>query len=326
MKRIACHAFAAVLLLTMSVVHAATPALPSNGNAISIVKVELEAAAFAPDKPKIDIYLPPGYQADSAARYPVLYFNDGQDAAAVGVEAALEKLYAQRAIRKVIVVAIGMLPDRMGTYGLSDSKAGHSVAGGSRYGTVGARAHEYSEWVVSELVPYIDARYRTEHDPADRAILGWSLGALNAFNLGWQYPEVFGRVGAFSPSFWLASDRTDAASVQNSRLAQRMVETGPRHAGSRFWFAVGTAEETDDRDGDGIIDAVDDARDLAAALGDLGYSYNPDYNSNNGLRAAPDADVSLYLLEAGQHNQSSWARMLPPFLIWAYGVQPADTR
>ena len=279
-----------------------------------VIDVELEAKAFAPDKVKLAIHLPPGYDPAAAIGYPVLYLNDGQDAVAVGLAPALERLYADGAIGKVIVVAIDMLPDRMGTYGLSDRARQRSVAGDSRFGPVGNRAHEYSEWVAGELVPYIDSHYRTRRTPAARGVLGWSLGGLNAFNLGWEYPDVFGQVGAFSPSFWLSSDRSDAASVQRTRLAQAMVEAGPKRAGSRFWFAVGSAEETDDRDGDGVIDAVDDALDLARGLERLGYSTNLEY----ALHPSCDAEVAFLLLPDGQHNQGSWARMLPLFLQWAY--------
>lgn len=319
MKRVV-GKLAAVFLLMASSAHASTPTLASSQNPASIVKVQLESAAFASDRLKANIHLPPGYGADSTARYPVLYLNDGQDAAAVGLEDALATLYAQDAIEKIIVVAVDMLPDRMGTYGLSDRKAGRSTPGDSRYGAVGSRAHDYSEWVAHELVPYVDARYRTRPEAADRTVLGWSLGGLNAFNLGWQYPEVFGQVGAFSPSFWLASDRTDAASVQRSRLAQRMVEAGPKRAGSKFWFAVGTAEETDDRDGDGVIDAVDDTQDMARALARIGYTNNLEYARHVGAD-----EVALYLLEGGEHNQDSWARMLPVFLRWAYGKVDVPT-
>lgn len=309
---------AAVLLLMASSAHASSSPLAPSPDPASIEKVELESIVFAPDRLKLSIHLPPGYEADSTIRYSVLYLNDGQDAAAVRLGEVLATLYAQDAIEEVIVVAIDMLPDRMGTYGLSDRTAHRSMPGDSRYGAVGRRAHDYSEWVARELAPYIDARYRTRPNPADRTILGWSLGGLNAFNLGWQYPEVFGQVGAFSPSFWLASDRTDAASVQRSRLAQRMVEAGPKRTASKFWFAVGTAEETDDRDGDGIIDAVDDTQDLARALERTGYTANMEY-----ARRVGTEEVALYLLQGGEHNQTSWARILPVFLRWAYGKADA---
>ncbi|MEO8364903.1 MAG: alpha/beta hydrolase-fold protein [Pseudoxanthomonas sp.] len=287
-----------------------------------VVNAELEAKAFAPDRIRIAIHLPPGYDPAAGTAYAVLYINDGQDAEAVELAPALAKLYAEDAIEKVIIVSIHMLPDRMGTYGLSNRVRQRSVVGDSRFGPVGGRAYDYSEWVAGTLVTYIDSHYRTRRNPAGRSVLGWSLGGLNAFNLGWEYPEVFGKVGGFSPSFWLSSDRTNAASVQRTRLAQGMVEAGPRRAGLRFWFAVGTAEETDDRDGDGVIDAVDDTLDLARALARQGYSANLE----DAWCRSRHEQVVFHLLPNGQHNQASWARMLPLFLQWAYGKERPCTQ
>jgi S-formylglutathione hydrolase FrmB len=245
---------------------------------------------------------------------------------AVRLRETLAQLHGDRVIRPVIVVAIDMLHDRMGTYGLSDRRAGRSLPGDSRFGLVGARAHDYSEWVAHTLVPYIDAHYRTEAKPGARAMLGWSLGGLNAFNLGWQYPDVFGRVGAFSPSFWLAADRSSPVAVQHTRLAQRMVDGVTSRPDVRFFFAVGGKEETSDRDGDGIIDAVDDTRDLMQGwqgddgaslpgLAQRGYSVDMDW-----ANAPARTDVAYVLLPDGEHNQASWARMLPLFLRWAYAT------
>ena len=296
------------------VMHVATVASSS-----SIIHLQRDAVAFSSAPIKLAVHLPPGYDAAGSVTYPVLYLNDGQDSAAVHLEATLARLYAERAMENIIVVAIDMPADRMGAYGLSDRRAGRSVVGDSRFGPVGLHAHAYSEWAATDLVPYIDAHYRTRAEPSGRAMLGWSLGALNAFNLGWQYPEVFGKVGAFSPSFWLASDRTDVASAQRTRLAQGMVERDARREGLRLWLAVGTAEETDDRDKDGIIDAVDDSQDMASALARRGYSTNPTYAQ----RPSSTEDVVLYLLQGGQHNQASWANMLPRFLQWAYPVVPS---
>ncbi|BDU18316.1 alpha/beta hydrolase-fold protein [Lysobacter auxotrophicus] len=284
----------------------------------------LDATPFAPDGMKTTVYLPPDYAAGTR-RYPVLYVNDGQDRQAVQLRETLQKLIVAGEIRAPIVVAIDMPPDRMGAYGLSDRKAGTNLVAKTRFGGIGTNAHAYSEWLVRTLVPAIDARYRTRTTPDARAILGWSLGGLNAFNLGWQYPEVFGRVGAFSPSFWPASDTTDNASMQRTRMAQHMVDASEPRNGARWFFAVGTAEEAADRDGDGVDDAVDDARDMLVGwnadaggmkgLRQLGYSINDDYGAK-----ATRADASLYLLPGGKHEQVAWARMLPVFLRWAYAV------
>ena len=279
-------------------------------------RLELESPAFAPERIHVTVYLPPGY-ANSTDRYPVLYANDGQDMRAVGLQATLARLYDEQAIEPVIVVAIDMLQDRASGYGLSDRKRGQSVVGGSRIGAIGLRAADYSSWVATALVPYVDAHYRTRADAGQRTVMGWSLGALNAFNLGWEYPDVFGKVGAMSPSFWLAGDRSDAAAVQRTRLAQAMVDRGPRRKGLKFWFAAGTAEETNDRDHDGVIDVIDDLQDLLDG-------YRGDGVQRGGLRqlgyvtTGPDADVTVFLLPGGHHQQASWAKMLPVFLRWAF--------
>lgn len=292
----------------------------------------IAAPGLSPSPLRVRVYLPPGYDPHAAIGYPVLYVNDGQDMEAVGLQATLASLYASHEIRPLIVAAIDMPPDRMAAYGVSDRVQARSLVAQTKYGPVGAQAHAYSEWMVKTLVPAVDARYRTRATPDARAVLGWSLGGLNAFNLGWQYPEVFGRVGAFSPSFWLSSERGDAQQVQRTRLAQRMVDGSTPRNGARHFFAVGTAEETDDRDGDGVPDALDDARDLiggwrdgdalrAKGLQQLGYSINLDYGERPGRE-----DAVLATLGQGQHNQTSWGRMLPAFLTWAYAYRaPALT-
>lgn len=298
----------------------------------SVVHLALDAKAFSPEQIKVTVYLPPGYADKDAAksRYPVLYANDGQDMAAVGLRDTLAHLNAEHAIEPVIVVAVDMLADRASGYGLSDRARRRSVVGGSRIGPIGSRAYEYSDWVATQLVPYVDAHYRTRANAGERTVLGWSLGALNAFNLGWEYPDVFGRVGAFSPSFWLAADRSSPQAVESSRLAQAMVDRASERKPLRFWITVGGREETNDRNGNGVIDAVEDAQDLVEGvrlpdgtrqrgLRDLGYSVDMDH----GDHPARAADVGFYVLPDGEHNQATWKRMLPPFLVWAYGT-PAN--
>jgi predicted alpha/beta superfamily hydrolase len=261
------------------------------------------------------------YRFDDTRRHDVLYANDGQDMEAVGLEDALRVLDAE-GVALPIVVAIDMPRDRMGAYGLSDREEARSVVAQTKYGPVGTRAQAYSEWLAHTLVPYIDAHYRTRHSRRGRAVVGWSLGALNAFNLGWNYPELFATVGAFSPSFWLSAESGDAAAVKRTRYAQNMVET--EHADSRqrhltrWWIAAGEREETDDRDGDGLIDAVDDARDVALALQASGDSANLDWSRHPDRRAR----VAFAAVAGGEHNQADWKRMLPEFLRWRYGKAP----
>ncbi|WP_158983793.1 alpha/beta hydrolase-fold protein [Lysobacter panacisoli] len=319
-------AFWFCLLAPATSAFAVEPLVPERAQGtLRTESLAFDPTEFAPEGLRATVFLPPGY-ATTQARYPVLYLNDGQDRDAVGLAATLQSLIDEGQIRAPIVVAIDMPKDRMGTYGLSDREHGTSLLAQTKYGPVGTHAQAYSEWVVRTLVPSIDARFRTRTTPDARAVLGWSLGGLNAFNLGWQYPEVFGRAGAFSPSFWLSRERGDADAVQSTRLAQAMVDGSTPRNGARWFFAVGTNEDADDRDGDGINDAIDDTRDLidgwrtgmsGAMKGLRQQSYRIDGDDSG---EPTRADVAFYLLPSGRHDQASWARMLPVFLRWAYAV------
>ena len=308
---------------------ASQPRTPSpTERSAGIDHLQFEAAAFTPERIKVTVYLPPGYARDGqqSRRYPVLYANDGQDMPAVGLQATLAQLQQRGEIAPVIVVAVDMLADRASAYGLFDRATARSLVGGSAIGPIGTHAQAYSAWLAQSLVPWIDAHYRTRPTVAGRTVLGWSLGALNAFSLAWQYPEVFGQVGAFSPSFWLAADRSSPAAIQRTRLAQAMVDHGQPRTGLRLFFSVGMAEETADRDGDGVIDAVEDVQQLVQGyrasggpsqrgLQQLGYRVEMDYAQH----PSSGADAVLLLVPGGKHNQAAWKQVLPVFLRWAFG-------
>lgn len=287
-------------------------------------QLTLPGAPLAPAGFHVRVFLPPGY-ARGGARYPVLYANDGQDMDAVAMRATLARLEAAHAIAPVIVVAVDALPDRLAQYGLFDGARNRPVVGGSRVGAIGIHAAAYARWFIDTLLPYIDGHYRTEPVPRGRAVLGWSLGGLSAFGLGWNAPDRFGTVGAFSPSFWVAADRGSADAVQRSRLALRMVDRGPARPDLRLWLSVGTGEETADRDRDGVIDAVDDVQDLVNGW------RAPDGRSLRGLRQLgyrvveggpgdpPRAGrIALEVVPGARHEQAAWAAVLPDFLRWAF--------
>ena len=59
---------------------------------------------------------------------------------------------------------------------------------------------DYRRFVVEELVPWVDERYRTIPSAQSRAILGGSRGALAALDLAWFGPDVFGACGAIAPA------------------------------------------------------------------------------------------------------------------------------
>ena len=73
----------------------------------------------------------------------------------------------------------------------------------------------------------------------------------------------------------------------------------------KYWFYAGAKEETGDRDQDGVIDVVDDTRDLVTIL------------KNKNL--VPASDI-VYKEDAnGTHDYASWSNAFPTFLLWAVG-------
>ena len=117
---------------------------------------------------------------------PVLYVNDGQDLEAVGLAETLAQLRAEGSIRPLLIVAIDMPADRLGAYGLVDRSTSRSVLVASSARPIGTHAHAYARWFIDTLVPRIDGAYRTQATPAARTVLGWSLGAAQAFDMAWQ--------------------------------------------------------------------------------------------------------------------------------------------
>jgi enterochelin esterase family protein len=241
----------------------------------------------------IDVFLPRGYGTRTGTSYPVLYVNDGQDMTAVDLLGILDSLQQGGAMAPVLVVAIHAT-ERVLDYGT----AGIPNAQG-----LGARAGDYERFILDELMPAIDARYRALRGPATTAVMGWSLGGLSAFDLAWLHPDRFGTVGVFSGSFWWRTDDGSSAARQASRIMHRRIRETPIRPLLRMWFETGLQDESADRDGDGVIDAIQDTEELMGELARKGY--------RRGLEM-------VHLTIEGRHDLPTWKRLLPEFLTWAY--------
>jgi enterochelin esterase-like enzyme len=241
------------------------------------------------------VFLPPGYTAARPQRYPVLYLHDGQDVAALQLRETMARLIQRGKITPLIVVAIPTDKARLQEYGTA------VAANAQGYGT---EAAAYSQFVTNELMPAIKARFRTTSDPAQTGILGASLGGLSAFDMAWHHPHLFGLVGVFSGSFWWRAGKAETAVTPDRRIMHELVRRTAAHPGLRVWLQAATLDETADRDNNGVIDAIQDTRELMAEMARLGYQEGQDM---------------IYIeVVGGRHDQATWARLLPQFLIWAY--------
>lgn len=138
-----------------------------------------------------NIYLPPGYaDAGNTHRYPVIYWLHGRGCSesndqfpASTVDAALR---ANTIPPLIFVYASG---GGMSFY--SDSFDGQWLA---------------ETTIIQELIPHMDATYRTVSNRTGRAIQGMSMGGFGALKLALKYPELFSSVVAFAGGYRSAED------------------------------------------------------------------------------------------------------------------------
>lgn len=133
------------------------------------------------------IYLPPDYAA-STRRYPVIYLLHGYTDDESGwiqfgeVSLAADRAIAEREIPPMVIV----MPDGGVTFYINDA------AGKVRY----------EDMFVQELIPYIDATYRTRASREFRGIAGLSMGGWGTLVQSFRHPELFAAGAAFSAAIW----------------------------------------------------------------------------------------------------------------------------
>ena len=146
---------------------------------------------------EVIIYLPPGYDATTRRRYPVLYLLHGWGGFDLKHTTEWEQWGLPQAVQDVIVQ--GSSQPMIVVQPLAYTVGGEcSLYFNHGPGTDGK---PWGDYIWKDVVNYIDANYRTLARRESRAIGGFSFGGQGALSLGLTHPEVFKVVGAHSPSF-----------------------------------------------------------------------------------------------------------------------------
>ena len=85
---------------------------------------------------------------------------------------------------------------------------------------------DYGRVLVETLKPLVDAKYRTLSGPTDTAVMGSSLGGVVSFYLGWQWPDVFGKVACLSSTFAYRDDLLERVFVEPKRKLRIYLDSG----------------------------------------------------------------------------------------------------
>ncbi|MBP9191021.1 MAG: esterase [Ignavibacteria bacterium] len=137
-----------------------------------------------PSEREFPVYLPPSY-GKSGTRFPVVYLISGFTGKGImnlnvsylseNIFERLNRLIETKVMKEMIVV----MPDCITKFG--GSQFINSAATG-----------KYEDYMVKELVPYIDLKYNTINKNTSRAICGKSSGGYGSVVLAMKHPEVFG--------------------------------------------------------------------------------------------------------------------------------------
>ncbi len=236
------------------------------------------------------VWLPPGYDVQSARRYPVVYFLDGQnvfDGATSfipgeewGADEAADRLVRSGRMAPCILVAVPNSSARIDEYTWVPDP-GHG----------GGKAAAHQRFLLEELKPFVDRTYRTLPDAAHTGVVGSSLGGLAALDLLLEHPEAVSMAGVVSPAVWWAGNE-----IVTRTLA------GHGHTG-RVWVDIGTAE--------GSAKAtepqpwLEGARALRDALQKRGWR--------------EDVDLHYEEIEGARHNEAAWRARVDRVLLFLVG-------
>lgn len=228
-------------------------------------------------------------------KLPFLILNDGQDSEAVKVEDIFSELLSNELVHPFIIVSV-YAGDRIQEYG---------VSGKHDYAKRGSKAKLYQSFIIKQLIPYLEHQFSVDiHHPLN-CIAGYSLGGLSAFDIAWNNDDIFKKTGVFSGSFWWRKRALDKGYTDADRIMHTRIRKSSKKPKLTFWLQAGTHDETSDRNNNGIIDSIDDTLDIISEL------IKKDYK--------PYKDVVYYEMEGGEHNQKTWSKAMPVFLMWAFG-------
>jgi enterochelin esterase family protein len=178
----------------------------------TIEKLDAPTALLEGGKRKLQVYLPPSY-ARGNERFPVLYLQDGSEYVTRARAAVVaDQLIAEGRVRPFIIVFVDP-SDRFKEYWASD---------------------KFAAFMATELVPLIDARYRTRAVREGRALMGASLGGVISVWTALKYTDVFARVAGQSTAF----------QIDDERVVTTLAALGemPRARPVKFYFDVGLLE------------------------------------------------------------------------------------
>ena len=190
----------------------------------------------------VDVWCPPGY-SEGDERYPVIYMHDGQNLFAPissiggmdwGMDETIVQLMEAKKIRGAIVVGMWNTDIRWREY--MPQKPYWTLTMQRHHEAFVERAggdpvsDAYLKFLVEEVKPFIDSKYRTLPDQRNTFVMGSSMGGLISLYAISEYPDVFYGAGCLSTN-WPAGEH---------ELVNEMAKNIPDSSSHKLYFDYGT--------------------------------------------------------------------------------------
>jgi len=215
--RVASGAVGFLLIACSTLVSCAPPAGEGSLDLPEVPAPALSGSALPnAERQPLLVYLPPSYRSGTR-RYPVVYYLPGFttdvteyiDGSIQGLHMRLsmDAFVRQGRLRELIIVVIN----------------GRNVLGGSFYvdSPVSGR---WESFVVRDVIPWVESRYRTIDQASARGVAGDSMGGFGALNLALHHPDLFGAVYAASPGLFAPDGLAEQGMFGNQEKISRLLD------------------------------------------------------------------------------------------------------
>jgi len=178
---------------------------------------------------RVRVYVPPGYDENTLARYPVALVQDGQnlffpeeafEGRDWGFDSTHWQLRSMGAVEDMVLVGLYSGGDRMEEY----TKPGYEG---------------YARSLVEVVLPAVESRLRVFRTRRHRSVWGSSLGGVGSFYTVWQYPETFGAAVCMSSTFSYKDDLLERVLTEEPRDVAFYLDSG--WPGDNYETTVGMA-------------------------------------------------------------------------------------
>ncbi len=216
---------------------------------------------------------------NTSKRYPVIYFNDAQNIFegwkapfGVGWEVHNSMLQLrQEGFQEAILIGI--------EHGRKHRQSEYVPL--NRNGKFLMDGNHFSDFIANDLKPFVDKKLRTIPWRENTAIVGSSLGAISALYTGLKHQDVFSKIGAFSPSFWIIPPLYDLT-----------LKVG-KHYDTQLFLSCGAQEGQS---------TINNTKNYYHTLIKAGYN---------------ESEIFFLIKKNGKHNELLWQSLFRDFYKWS---------